>query len=292
MKIIIAFIILFSPSGAKGQVLIDTTLYYETANVGTLKKVTNQEVCAMVFFVSGQESNWEKKNKTKVIQRDAKAFEKLKKELKNYNIQFKIHFEYFHLENDFEIDSIINYKKQPIEKNHYDISTKYKEDNVRNIWTTYKNSELAFFKEKKYQSYKGGYFMIVYHEGLGISSASPAIVNSNEKRTLPEYITVFEFDQNWLKTNKYVTPHETLHLFGAWDLYNVSIYGFEDDKYQIIKDNYPKSIMRSSKQHIVEDFTAWRIGVNPNPNDWFLNMVPQIYQKDYHEKLELSKGKN
>jgi len=289
MKITTALILFFITLSTKGQVLIDTTLYYESANVGTLKKVTKEEVCAVVFFVSGQESNWEKKNKKKIIQRDAKAFEKLKIELKNYNIQFKIHFEYFHLEEDFEIDSIVNYKKQPIGKNHYDISNKYKKDNVRKIWTNYSNSNIAFFKEKKYESYKGGFFIVIYHEGLGISSASPEILNGYEKRTLPEYITIFEFDQNWRKTSKYVTTHETLHLFGAWDLYNIPFYGFEDYEYQIIKNNYAKSIMRSAKESTVEDFTAWRIGINPSPNDWYLKMVPEIYKKEYYQKLELSK---
>jgi hypothetical protein len=292
MKITILVFLFLISLITKGQVSIDTTLYYETANVGTVKKVTNEEVCAIVFFVSNLESNWEKKNKKKIIQRDAKAFKKLKKELKNYDVQFKIHFEYFHLDKDFKIDSIVNYKKQPLKKNHYDISNKYKENNVRKIWDNYTNSDIAFFKDKKYESYEGGFFLIIYHEGLGISSASPAILNGYKKRDLPEHITIFEFDQNWKKTNKNVTTHETLHLFGAWDLYNVSIYGFEDDKYQIIKENYPKSIMRSSKVSTVEDFTAWRIGLNSNPNNWFLKMVPEIYHKEYHQNLELTKEKN
>jgi hypothetical protein len=288
MKNIFVLIFLLSVLNARGQTLINTTKYYETANIGSVKQITNKEVCAIVFFVSGPENNWTVNNKKSILDRDEKAFKKIEKELKKYDVDFKIHFELFNLNEDFKIDSIVDYKK-PLEKEHFEKSIVYKESNAKKIWTYYSNNENSFFKEKKYLSFEGGYFFIMYHEGLGISSSSPALLNGYDERTLPEYLTIFEYDPNWRKTNNYVTVHESLHLFGAWDLYNNSLYGHDKKEYELIRENYPKSIMRLSKQITIDPITAWRIGVNNSPESWFLEMVPKIYHKIYHQKEQLEK---
>ena len=124
----------------------------------------------------------------------------------------------------------------------------------------------------------------MYHEGLGISSASPATLNGNDKINVPEHVTIFAYDHNWRKTNIYNTVHETLHLFGAWDLYKNPIYGYDEIGYNVLKEKYPHSIMRSSKQIAIDPITAWRIGINDTIENWFLEMVPRIYQKEYHKK--------
>lgn len=283
MKPIVAFIHLLIILNAQGQVLIDTTKYYETANAGSARQMTNKEVCAIVFFVSDPHNNWSLNDKKRILERDADAFEKMRKELKKYGLDFKIHFELFNLKEDFKIDSVVDYKK-PVEEDHYTRSNVYKKANALKIWTYYSSSAIPFFQEKKYLTYEGGYFIIMYYEGLGISSASPAILNGNDEINVPEHVTIFAYDHNWRKTNIYNTVHETLHLFGAWDLYKNPIYGYDEKGYNLIKEKYPNSIMRSSKQITIDPITAWRIGINDSIENWLLEMVPRIYQKEYHKK--------
>ncbi|MFZ6666047.1 hypothetical protein [Peijinzhouia sedimentorum] len=284
MRIIITISFILGMLKASGQVLIDTTKYYETANVGTVKQITNNEVCAIVVFVSSPQNNWEMKNKKKVLNRDRRAFKKINNELKKYNVNLNIHFEIFNLDQDFKIDSIVDYKNPPVVRDPLNKSNEYKKNNAKKIWTFYSNSEIPFFKKEEYLLFEGGYFLIIYHEGLGVSTASPALLNGYEEQILPEHITVFEFDQNWRKKNKNVTAHETLHLFGAWDIYKNTTYGFQNEEYNFILERYPRSIMRTSKQTDIDDITAWRIGINNNPQPWFLETVPRIYHKNFHVK--------
>lgn len=283
MKNIICLILFLITLNIRSQTLIDTTKYFETANIGSVKKITDKEVCAIVFFISGPDSNWNLNDKKNILKRDEKAFKKIGKEFKKYDVDFKIHFEVFNLKEDFKIDSTVNYKK-PVEEDHYLKGNIYKKSNAEKVWTHYSNSENSFFKEKKYLSYEGGHFIIMYHDGLGISSASPAIFSGYYERTIPEYVTIFAFDHNWRKTNIYNTVHETLHLFGAWDLYKNSIYGYNERDYNLIKDKYPKSIMSLSKQITIDPITAWRIGINDSPENLFFKMIPKIYHKEYHKE--------
>ena len=265
---------------------IDTTLYYDSANIGSVKKITNKKVCAIVVFVSGEGYEWTSKNKKKILKRDKSAYEKLKKELQNFNIDLNIHFEIFNLENDFKIDSFVDFRKQkslpknPTIKNH-----KYKSANAVKIWDFYINSDINFFKSKEYLNYDGGYFIIMHHEGLGNTTASPDIIGlKKESAKLPEYITIFEYNTDYKKNEKFVTSHEILHLFGAWDLYNIEPYGFGNENYNFIKNKYPKSIMRKSDEITIDPLTAWRIGLNNNPEKFFLEKVPKAYHKSSYDK--------
>ena len=54
---------------------------------------------------------------------------------------------------------------------------------------------------------------------------------------------------------QYAQAHESLHLFGADDLYNIS-----HAKYYSVRDimNYPSSILEAST---LEDLTAYAIGI-------------------------------
>ena len=260
----------------KGQTLIDTASYYESKNAGSVKNISNNEVCIIIHFISGPQNDWKISKKKKILKRDRKALNDLGEELAKYGIDFKFHLEVFNLKNDFKIDSVLDYKK-PVEENHY---TKA---NATILWSKNIRSDLPFFKEKKYLGFEGGYLIVMYHEGLGISSASPAFFNGEEDRSIPEYITVFEFDQNWRKPNKYVTVHEMLHLFGAWDLYYNPLYGYEKEEYDLIKKKYPSTIMRSSKLITIDPLTAWRIGIDVPVENWFLELIPRIYSKNHHE---------
>lgn len=284
MKYQITLIFSFCVLQTFAQVAIDSTKYIDSENTGTVKEITNKEVCAIVIFVSGPESNWRIQNKKRVLKRDANSFEQLTKELNKFNIDFKVHLEAFNLEEDFKVDSAVNYKKPVI--NAAEMSSRYNRKNVEKIWDYYENSESSFFKDKEYLSFEGGYFLIIHHEGLGDTRATPAFTNrlktDNGLDGLPEYLTIFEFDENMRKHNKHTISHEALHLFGAWDLYSWQPYGYKKEDYDKIVLKYPKSIMRNSNQITIDPITAWRIGINNNPESWFLEKIPEIYHKNHH----------
>ena len=274
-------ILFFVLSSAVGQTKIDTTKFYDHAYTGSVKEITNKEVCAIVVFISGPDNSWEVKKKNKLLRKDQKAFKKLKKEIGKFGIDFKLHIEAFNLDQDFKADSIVDYTKPVTDDSRVN---RYNHVNAEKIWSHYQNSEIPFFINKKYKSYEGGYLLIMHHQGMGRTFAAPDYTHGKRGAgDLPEYCTVFEYTRNRTKNKKFTTVHETLHLFGAWDLYDSSLYGL--DNYSALMQQYlPKSIMRNSKNISIDPITAWRIGINEKPEDWFLNIVPQIYHKEFYKE--------
>lgn len=80
-----------------------------------------------------------------------------------------------------------------------------------------------------------------------------------------EYVVLLEStrSKNW-QSLQYAQAHESLHLFGADDLYNIS-----KAKYYAVRDimNYPSSQLQAST---LEELTAWSVGLATNkPNTPF-----------------------
>ena len=266
---------------AFGQTQIDTTKFFDHALTGSVKKISNKEVCAIIVFVSGPDSEWNVNKKRKILKKDRAAFKRLQKELRKFDINFKLHIEPFNLNQDFKADSIVDYSK-PVKDDSK--VNQYNHANAEKIWKHYQNSEISFFKEQEYKSYEGGYLLIMHHEGMGRTFAAPDYQHGKRGTgDLPEYCTIFEYTRNRTKNKKYTTVHETLHLFGAWDLYDSGLYGLKENSSQM--GNYiAKSIMRNSKHISIDPVTAWRIGINENPEKWFENIVPQVYHRNLYEE--------
>lgn len=68
-----------------------------------------------------------------------------------------------------------------------------------------------------------------------------------------------------------VIAHEMLHLFGAWDLYELD----ERDKNRAntISKMYPNSIMRNShgdiNDYIIDEINAWLVGIRELKKEWY-----------------------
>lgn len=75
--------------------------------------------------------------------------------------------------------------------------------------------------------------------------------------------------------------HEMLHLFGAWDLYELD----EKDKTRANKTAlmFPKSIMNCKGQTVwdmqIDEITAWLVGLKEEGKDWYRWFEP--YQEEY-----------
>ena len=282
MKSLLLVKLSFFPLLIFGQVTIDTTKYYDTSNVGTVKKITNEKVCAIVFFVSGPDADWKPEEKYKTLQRDQESLRQLNTQLARYGEKLDIHFEVFNLEKDFKVDSVFDITKHKrLSKRHI---TDFNRDNAKIIWTYYMLSDVPFFDSKEYFNYSGGYFLLIYHQGMGITNASPRITCNSRHSDIPEFVTIYQKTLNNKPTHIRSTSHEILHLFGAWDLYRDGFYGHDLETYLMIRKEYPKSIMRKLRDSQIDSLTAWRIGLNDKPKDWYLNVVPKAYHKSTYQK--------
>lgn len=286
MKKVFVFLVYLSILNAFGQIQIDTTKYYDYYNLGTVKKVTNEEVCAIVVFVSGPDSNWTATERKKVLKRDKKAFVGVRRSLKKLNVDFTLKFHIANPSNDFKVDSVYDFSKITRYKKGDGIKRDFNAENAEKIWEYYTNTKNAFsfFTEKKYMSYPGGYFLLIYHHGAGKTNASPHFTFNYKNVKTPEFVTIFQQTINMQQVKKRVTAHEVLHLYGAWDLYSDGYHGHDLKTYHKIKTRFPKSIMRSLKDATIDPITAWRIGLNNKPEAWFFDIVPMAYQKNAYDK--------
>lgn len=158
----ILLLLLLAYNVLTAQVAIDSTKYYDHARAGSVKAITDKEICAIIVFVSGPYTEWSVKKKHKLLKKDREAFKKLKKEFRKFDIDFKLHIETFNLDKDFEVNPADN------------------QANAEKIWHTYTSSEVPFFKENRYRLYDGGYFLIMHHQGMGKSLAAPDYLHGKE----------------------------------------------------------------------------------------------------------------
>jgi hypothetical protein len=74
-----------------------------------------------------------------------------------------------------------------------------------------------------------------------------------------------------IETNSAVIAHEILHLFGAWDLYELD----ESDHERALKTElmFPNSIMLHSCRDIwesqIDEINAWLVGLKEEGKDWY-----------------------
>jgi len=128
--------------------------------------------------------------------------------------------------------------------------------------------------------------MIVYYKGFARSSASP-LLSLNRINDVPEHVSVFRANAYGKEITSRTIAHEFLHLYGAWDLYYDDFYGLSKEFNHLYNWVY-KSIMHGGKNNLkklkIDALSAWRIGLNNEPEDWFLDVIPKVYIKksDYY----------
>jgi len=92
-------------------------------------------------------------------------------------------------------------------------------------------------------------------------------------------VTVICEKNKWdVETYTATIAHETLHAYGAWDLYAVTPAGKE--KAEMAKAKFANSIMLKTQTTInqltIDEVTAWRIGLTEK-KDWYLDFIPVHY---------------
>ena len=116
---------------------------------------------------------------------------------------------------------------------------------------------------------------IVFSNTSGRSYASPAtkeLCEHNPKEYSMECCFLYRYHTNTeIETNSAAIAHEMLHLFGAWDLYEL-------DEHDHVRANktalmFPNSIMLNSHRDIwetqIDEINAWLVGLKEEGKDWY-----------------------
>lgn len=116
---------------------------------------------------------------------------------------------------------------------------------------------------------------IIFANTKGRSFASPVTKESHnynpEHYNLECCLIYRNYTGSNIETNTATIAHEILHLFGAWDLYEID----DSDHERAIKAElmFPKSIMLNTHRDIwetqIDEINAWLVGLKEQGKDWY-----------------------
>ena len=124
---------------------------------------------------------------------------------------------------------------------------------------------------------------MIHHLGAGRSFADVDYSIRIDTVSIPENFTFFELDHNFKKLRSNTLLHEFLHLAGAWDLYMIGKTGYTKADIEFFNTKFTNSIMQNSKNIRIDPFTAWRIGLNENPEPWYYEKIPEKYLRSLYD---------
>jgi len=248
--------------------------YVESKNVGSAKEMTGSTY-VLSIFASEEDDKWTIEGKKQFMFKEQTAYDWISKEVKTYNKTFTYKRGVYYKGNeDFKITKLI--KINTID------SIKYVRENINAML-------LEALQLQGHKSTKGFYdyittkfgcknvFVNLYIKGKGQSFALPMNISGDSSRFL-EVNVLCEINKLNQEISASSIAHETLHMFGAWDLYAVTPAGKE--KAELAKKKFVNSIMLNTRfdinLHTIDELTAWRIGLT-DKKDWYLDFIPVHY---------------
>lgn len=119
--------------------------------------------------------------------------------------------------------------------------------------------------------------VLIFVKGNGNSYAMPFRSNGNKELYFVEGAMIYEKYLSDRPLASSSIAHETLHLYGAWDMYKT--YAQTQEKEDKARKLFPNSIMLRTSYNFqelnVDELTAWLIGWNSNQKDWYVWFKPK-----------------
>lgn len=118
-------------------------------------------------------------------------------------------------------------------------------------------------------------FAIIFPNSTGRNYASPvtkeAYAFDKHQYNLESCLLYRYYSGTMMETRPTSIAHEILHLFGAWDLYELD--ELDHDRFAKTEIMFPNSIMIDSHRDIwetqIDEITAWLVGLKDEGEDWY-----------------------
>jgi hypothetical protein len=261
---------LFSQNAGSGKI-------FESQNIGTARSIGDEAIYSLAIFCSAPGQNWTVDEKKKMMEKDREAMNWIIQQSKAYGKKTTYQSGiYFKDKEDFKLTCKLNLTLEELSKARPDVdSTVSKALKSKGF-----NSPKQFtdFIIKKFGC-KGGILVKLYIKGIGFCFAN-ATYQSNSQVDRLETVVLCEKHSESMELYPASIAHETLHLFGAWDLYNV--HGDAADIEAKAKEMLTNSIMLHStskiNNHVIDELTAWRVGLTSVKKDWYMDLLAPQYK--------------
>ncbi|MEC7985831.1 MAG: hypothetical protein VX278_11755 [Myxococcota bacterium] len=244
--------------------IFSSLLLMGSRNIGSAKKLEGK-VYTLIIFISDTTDQWTTQQKNQMIQQVIDAEDWRSKQAQVYGKTLAFEHGSYGLETDIELSnlpeglasgkedvSILIRTMQKIGfKNNEDLNAHIQADHIQ---------VLLFLKKN------GNSYSMPFEEGLDSIYELEAVV-------------LYEKFEEHLPLCTACIAHETLHIFGAWDLYKT--FQTTAKQEEIARKRYPNSIMLRTTYNIfdleIDPRTAWRIGwreTKPTNGEFFRPYSP------------------
>ena len=232
-------------------------------------RILKGNIYTLSCFVSGPDESWTKEEKKQMLKKLRESLLWLEKQARRYNVSVNFDAKgVYWLEKDIKLPTIVrgtgsgNEPVDWVQKLLYKVGYSSTLDFID--WVT-KNTNCTNTQ------------VLIFVKGKGRSYAIPTTTKHNKERYFVEGAVLYQKYSTGREKPSAPIAHEILHLYGAWDLYETFRQSAENA--QRAKKRYPNSIMlRSSVKNIdileVDEISAWRVGWNTNPKDWYATFEP------------------
>ena len=225
----------------------DKSVYLASPHVGPASELKGKIVLIYVYLVDGSNNGWSLRDRSYVQNTWRMAQSWLEDKAGKYGAQITFSQRLFVLDKHPQINRL----------QVGDISSKFK--NVDTVTTLaakhFGFEDIMSFTEHIRREEHADQAMLLFHVARdGRSFASRCMQRCSR---LGEFVVLLEsaHSKKW-QSLQYAQAHESLHLFGADDLYNIS-----NAKYYAVRDimNYPSSQLQANT---LEALTAWSVGLD------------------------------
>jgi hypothetical protein len=117
-----------------------------------------------------------------------------------------------------------------------------------------------------------------------VSYATPFKEGIDENNFFIEGSIVYRYYPSGAELYAATIAHETMHLYGAWDLYNTSaqIHDVSAKSKQLFPNDVMYRVAYNIGEQQVYGLTAWRIGWNEKKEPWYDWFKPATLAAKYN----------
>jgi hypothetical protein len=221
-------------------------------------------VYSLAIFISTPQNSWTHQDKLKIYSKQGEAEAWVIAQARRYGVRLAFQHGTYGLNNqDISVPNIPSYDRNSNDKYKYWVAYLLKLIGYKrplDLWSwVQKNTNCT------------NLHITIYANSKGVSYATPFKEGIDENNFFIEGSIVYRYYPSGAELYAATIAHETMHLYGAWDLYNTSaqIHDVSAKSKQLFPNDVMYRVAYNIGEQQVYGLTAWRIGWNEKKEPWY-----------------------
>ena len=226
----------------------------------------------MVCIFVSSENQWENSDKEQCLELAQESIEWIQEQALIYDVNVNIEIECLNPDNDIQVDYFPGFNEYG-EQTDAVIQEIVQQLDFENF--------TEFYHDIKNRDCNQNIHIIFFINQVDRAYMASCDIDDEDKAI--EFNIMYNDDEED-KTSTFSIVHETLHAYGAWDLYDV--WGTDDAKIseKYVNKHFKDEVMCACVNDVTEstlsEFTAFLVGWHDNPKKWYYKMVKESSAED------------